>query len=122
MRARALVVAIPLLVVVVVGFNVLIVVYAIDLTFSGCILLVVFLLPILVMLLYWAAMMAYAPLSLATADDASERQSAAGLLLMPVGLGLAFLLWQAQNWFIYGLLDSEPRLYNWIFERIGIGI
>jgi hypothetical protein len=121
-RLLASVVAIPILAILVVGLNVLLVVYTIDLILSGWILIVLFLFPILMTFIYWASVAAYAPLSLATSDDGSGRQRVVGLLLIPTGLILAFLLWQAQNWFIYGFLDSDPRLYNWIFERIGLEI
>lgn len=122
MRLLASIIATPVLALLVVGLNVLLIVYAIDLILSGWILLVIVLFPALMVLIYWASLMAYAPLAIATADDGSERQRVVALLLVPAGLGLAFLLWQAQNWFIYGFLDSDPRVYNWIFEWMGLAI
>ena len=110
------------MVLIVVGLNVLLVVYTIDLILSGSILLVLILGPLLLTLIYWAGLAAYTPLSLATQENASQRQRSVGLLLIPVGLTLGFLMWQAENWFIYGVLDADPRLYNWVFQRMGLGL
>lgn len=32
------------------------------------------------------------------------------------------MLWQLQNAIIYGLLDAEPRAYNWVFKLVGLEI
>jgi hypothetical protein len=122
MRIIATSILISLQVVLMVFFNPLIFIYTIDLILSGWLILVFFLSPIMFAFAWWGVIVALAPVALAAGDDASDRQRALGLTLVPLGLFAAFLLWQAENWFIYGLLDSDPRFYNWVFDRIGFGI
>ena len=76
-------------------------------------LLVFFGAPILVVL-YWSAVVAGAPVA------AMMEGNWKGLLLLPVGLGIAYVLWRVSNWLVYGLLGFEPWAYNFFFGWLGL--
>ena len=88
-------------------------------------LLVVFLLyPLLITVLYWAALAALFPLNIATSDDDDVKPAirAVALLVVPAGFAVCFLLWQAQNWLLFGLLNVEPWLYNIVFRLVDLEV
>lgn len=127
MRAIAIVVSVPTAVAIVVLLNLLVVAYVVDIVLAGRILLYLLLfvaLPLMLTPIYWAGMAAFAPLSLALSDDADVSPAArrTAVAVAPVGIGIGFLLWQAENWLIYGLLDVTPRLYNWLFGWAGLAL
>lgn len=95
-----------------------------DIFFNGrlVILLVLFFGFSLLFALYGIAVKALSlPITLATDEDSSTGMRIVSILIMPLGLVGGFLLWQAQNWVLYGLLNVEPWLYNIAFTPLGLG-
>ena len=76
-------------------------------------LLVFFGAPILVVL-YWSAMVAGAPVA------AMMEGNWKGLIFLPLGFGLAYLLWRVSNWLVYGVLGFDPWAYNFFFGWLGL--
>ena len=129
MRQLAQLVGYPILGVVYISFTGLTAVYTVDIFHDIFIngrflifLIMVFAYPLLTLILYYAALVAAMPLSLATSDDSGPWRQIIGLFLTPVGLLGGFLLWQAQNWFMFGFINIEPWLYNTVFRQIGLEV
>ena len=87
-------------------------------------LVVMFLYPLLITVLYWAGFATLLPLSIATSDDDDVKPvtRAVALLVVPAGFAGGFLLWQAQNWLLFGLLNVEPWLYNIVFRLVDLEV
>ena len=77
---------------------------------------------LLILVIYWAVLLALVPLSVASSDDASAKAKLLGVGLAPLGFVVGFLLWQIENALIYGLLGVEPWLYNKIFDLVSLGV
>ena len=77
---------------------------------------------LLILVIYWAVLLAMLPLSIASSDDASTKAKLLGITFAPVGLVAGFLLWQVENALIYGLLGVEPWLYNKIFDPLSLAV
>lgn len=75
-----------------------------------------------VLVVYWGAVLAMIPLSMATHESSGTKTRLTGLVLIPFGLVAGFMLWQVQNWFFFGVLDIEPWAYNGVFRHIGLAI
>jgi len=90
----------------------------------GLLLVGLFLFPLVMTVLYWAALAALLPLDIATSDDDDVKPAmrAVALLVVPAGFAVGFLLWQAQNWLLFGLLNVEPWLYNTVFRLVGLEV
>lgn len=74
--------------------------------------LLVFGYPLMFTVLYWAYMAAALPIGIGMSDETTPKQKTLALGFVPAAFGLAFLLWQVQNWLVYGFLDVDPRFYN----------
>ena len=127
--SRALLVAsfligLPIVVLAVVALPVLFLFYTVDFVNDvgpiGVLGLTVFV-PLGLLVVYWAALAAVTPATAALNDEANDSTRALFLLLTPVGLGLAFLLWQLQTIIVYDVLGIDPWLYNIVLDPIGLG-
>ena len=85
-------------------------------------LLGMFLGALLMVVVFYAAIAAYIPLAMATAEYSGTVRRLAGLALTPLGLLAGFLLWQVQNWLFFGVLDIDPWSYNGVFRYFGLAI
>ena len=47
--------------------------------------------------------------------EAVRQGSYLGLLFVPIGFGVGYLLFRVSNWLVYGLLNFEPWAYNFFF-------
>ena len=123
--ALAVAVAVPAGLFVLVAFGGLIVIYSVDFVrdwaIVGFLLLVIFV-PIGLLLIYWAAMAIYIPAAMSLSADSSVAQRVVSVALVPLGALFAFLLWQAQNWLIYGVIDIDSWLYNKVFSPLGLDV
>ena len=52
----------------------------------------------------------YIQAAMSLSADSSVAQSFVSVALVPLGVLFAFLLWQAQNWLIYGVIYMGPWL------------
>ena len=67
-------------------------------------------------------MVATIPLAVLSDDEVPVLASLLALLVVPVGLVIGFLIWQLQNWFIYGILRVDPWLYNKVFDPLSLAV
>ena len=129
MRVLASIISKPILAFLYLFVGILLAIYIVDIFHDifvngriFVLLIMVFAYPIMILFLYYAGLAAMIPLRLATADESRLPHQILGLFLAPVGLLVGFLLWQAQNWFMFGLLDIEPWLYNTAFRPLGLEV
>ena len=70
--------------------------------------------------LWWATLAAVAgPIRAIDSDD--DPRAWIPIVLTPLGLGVAYLLWRVSNWLVYSLVDVEPWAFNFVFGWLGLG-
>ena len=77
---------------------------------------------LLLLFLYYSTMAVMLPITMANNEENSSPIRVISLLMTPVGLIAGYLLWQAQNWLIFGLVGVEPWLYNLVFETVNLQV
>ena len=129
MKIAAQIISYPILGILYAGIFMLFALYSLDFAhelltdFRFLLLLVaVFVGPMVVLVLYWGAVLAMIPLGMATHDSSGTGTRVAGLSLTPLGLVAGFFLWQVQNWLFFGVLDIDPWAYNGVFRHMGLAV